>query len=534
LPWIDAKKAMLRAFAGAAPSLFPRAIERYCERAGLGGRLGAVAASEFDAAHYARMANRSFGSREAALYHYLVVGSDEGWEPRIGFSPRYYLQRNPDVRLAGYEPFAHHCRFGRDEGRGGSPQEDGRLDLDPAALSLEEILARSRPPARGGALDVIMPVYGSRSLVLQAIDSVLQAPVAVPFELIVVDDASPDRVLARELEVLANAGLIRLLVNDRNLGFPASANRGFSLHRDRDVVLLNSDTCVFGDWLDRLVTALHTSSDVGTATPLSPAATILSYPITLRDNHMTVVDCAGIDGICRQVGMSPVDIPTAIGFCMAVKRSCLDEIGGFDSERFGQGYGEENDFCLRAAAGGWQHVAATNLMVWHRGGGSFQAARDELIGRAQSVLHHLHPTYHSTIEAFIISDPLREVRSTLDVARVAQDPRAKNLVLGAAGEGTCREGLNVHLVPEIGPFLGQWRIAVPAVAPLPNLPRLHDGIAPEALAAVVDDLHIRSVRICTKAGSPSVLEQRLVRQAMDRGIPVAVDGPKGVFSAAVF
>ena len=45
------------------------------------------------------------------------------------------------------------------------------------------------------------------------------------------------------------------------------------------------------------------------------------------------------------------DIPTAHGFCMYIKREAIDDLGLFDEETFGKGYGEENDFsyrCLQA------------------------------------------------------------------------------------------------------------------------------------------------------------------------------------------
>jgi len=528
-------RTLRRVLATVAPPLFPGAIGRFCEQAGLGGRSGAWAASQFDVAHYGQMANRSFGSRQAALYHYLLIGSEAGWEPRIGFSPTYYRQKNPDIGLAGYEPFAHHCHFGRHEGRGGSPLEEATPEPEPVPPSLEGMLSRPRAAGSGATVAVIMPVYGSRALALRAIDSVLRAAVTLPFELTVVDDASSDRTLARELEALANAGLIRLLVNERNLGFAASANRGFELHRERDVVLLNSDTCVFDNWLDRLLSVLHAASDIGTATPLSNAATILSYPITLRDNQVTEGECAGVDRLCRVVDREPVDIPTAIGFCMAIRRDCLKQVGAFDADKFGRGYGEENDFCLRATAAGWRHVAATNVMVWHRGGGSFQAAREELIERAQSVLQQLHPSYHPTIKAFIEADPLKETRSALDLARVASDPRPKILGLGAASEDNDdQDELGVRLVPEIGRFFGQRRVCVPRRRHLPNLPRLHDGSSDSVLADALEGLRIRSVRICTNERPLSILEERLINRATERGIPVAVDRPKSVFSGATF
>nr|WP_301340867.1 glycosyltransferase [Azospirillum brasilense] len=108
--------------------------------------------------------------------------------------------------------------------------------------------------------------------------SVLAADDATPREVVVIDDASPDADLVGDLTALAEAGRITLLRNPRNLGFPATVNRGLALHPDRDAVLLNADTLVAGNWLERLRAAARSVPDVGTVTPLSNDATILSYP----------------------------------------------------------------------------------------------------------------------------------------------------------------------------------------------------------------------------------------------------------------
>ena len=299
---------------------------------------------------------------------------------------------------------AHWLRFGREEGRGAAPP------ADPSPPDIRRLLGRRPPDAAHATVDVVVPVYGSRALALQAIDSVLEGVTREAFELVVVDDASPDPLLRRELGALAAGGVITLIENERNVGFVGAANRGIALHPGRDVVLLNSDCRVFGDWLDRLLAALRTPR-TATATPLSNAATILSYPATLCENRLPAdVDIAQWDRLCAGIDMPLVEIPTGIGFCMAMSRACIDQIGAFDQERFGRGYGEENDFCLRATAAGWRHVAATGLFVWHRGGSSFGRERAALVEAAQATIEKLHPGYAASVGRFIRSDPLQPAR----------------------------------------------------------------------------------------------------------------------------
>jgi len=447
-----------------------------------------------DLAHYAHSAGRTFPSWDVAAFHYLAVGSGRGWSPRAGFSPADYRRRNPDVAVAGYEPFAHWLRFGREEGR------DATAPANPAIPDIRRLLGHRRPDTRDAAVDIVMPVYGGRALTLEAIDSVLGAATREAFELVVVDDASPDPLLRSELQALAEAGLITLIENDQNVGFVGSANRGFALHPGRDVVLLNSDTRVFDDWLDRLLAALRTPR-TATATPFSNAATILSYPATLCENRLpTDVDIAQWDRLCGALDMPFVEIPTGVGFCMAVSRACLDQIGVFDQKRFGRGYGEENDFCLRATAAGWRHVAATGLFVWHRGGTSFGDERDRLVEAAQETLETLHPGYAAAVGHFIRRDPLRPAREALDVARIRADTRRKRLSLERPGlasqdlKGTEtlveHDVLDILLVPDLPPYAGQYRLVAKGLGAVPNLPRVGPTTPASDLATLLDDLGI--------------------------------------------
>jgi GT2 family glycosyltransferase len=495
------------------PVLLPWVARQACEEAGLGRAL--LDPEGFDDAYYSEAVGRNFHSPEAALFHYLLVGARDGVSPRPDFDPRAYLRRNPDVEAAGYEPFAHYFNFGRHEGRGATAEADAPDDSLLPSPDIARMLMRPARRVVAASVDVIVPVYGSRRLTMQALDSVLQSRASTPYELVVIDDASPDPVLRQELEVLAAAGHLTLLTNPRNMGFVETANRGFLLHPTRDVVLLNSDTRVFGDWLDRLMAALHSTDRTATASPLSNAATILSYPVFLRDNHATSVDLVVLDDLCAQLAHAPVELPTAHGFCMAVKRRCLDEIGPFDHENFGRGYGEENDFSLRAMAAGWRHVAATSTFVWHRGGASFGSERETLIEGAQQTVERLHPGYAASIQRFIKRDPLAKVRTALDVARIRHDSRPKVLWVGS-GAPPRKEGvLTLELVPDIGPYAASLRVLAPDFGPLPNLGRTYKKSVDD-LAQLLQSLGVHKVAI--PAGGGAGRARVVLRAAQTVGI----------------
>jgi GT2 family glycosyltransferase/glycosyltransferase involved in cell wall biosynthesis len=277
-------------------------------------------------------------------------------------------------------------------------------------------------PVPERAVAVVVPVHRGLRATLDCLDSVARhSPEGTA--IVVVDDASPEPALSAALDRLAQRGRIVLLRNEVNLGFPASANAGLrracALPGGRDVVLLNSDTLVPPGWLARLRAVVHSGADIGTATPLSNDATICSYPAPARPSPAPLPDALRrLDRLAaRANGGVAVEIPTAVGFCMYLRRECLNEVGPFREDAFAQGYGEENDFCLRARHLGWRHVAAPGVFVAHAGGESFGAAKHLLVARNLDVLERLHPGYRALIAAFEARDPLAPARRQLDIAR---------------------------------------------------------------------------------------------------------------------
>ena len=290
-----------------------------------------------------------------------------------------------------------------------------------------------RPP-----VDVVIPVYRGVDMTLACIDSVL--PTLLPgSRLHVVDDGAVDAALGAALDGLAAAGRITLHRLAVNQGFPTAANTGLRAAAGRDAVLLNSDTIVPPGWLLHLANAAHSAPDIGSACPLSNDATILSYP--RRDGGNPVTDPGPVAALAlRANGAATVDIPVAVGFCMYMRRDCIEAVGLLREDIWAQGYGEENDWCLRARHRGWRHVAAPGCFVAHVGGASFGAGRQHLMGRNGEMLERLHPGYGAMVTEWIGQDPLGPARRRMDALRWRAGRRASAVVLvtHAGGGGVDR------------------------------------------------------------------------------------------------
>ena len=273
--------------------------------------------------------------------------------------------------------------------------------------------------APNGIVDVIIPVYGGPAEVRACLESVLASDNSMLGSVIVINDCSPEPEINDYLQALSEAASITLLVNEENQGFIQSCNRGAALRPENDFVLLNADTEVHGDWLDRMVAHARRHTKVATVTPFSNNATIASYPwggnARTRD---TTIDVAALDDAMASANAGEsVSLPTAIGFCMFVAREAWLSSDGFD-ERYGRGYGEEVEFCLSTAALGWDHLLACDVFVYHAGNVSFGYESDQLKIEAQKVVDQRYPDFSAQVQDWIKRDPALPARLQCDLQRL--------------------------------------------------------------------------------------------------------------------
>ena len=471
-----------------------------------------------------------------------VGGAAWRYEPHPLFDTRYYLAGNPDIDPDVTNPLLHYLSYGQYEGRLPRPMSDAEESEGeapvPVCPSPEDW--RSLEPASGGLapqVDVVVPVYKGYHVTLRCIHSVLAHPQRTPFELIVINDASPDAVLIDELRALAGRGLFTLLENETNQGYVYSANLGMNLHPDRDVVQLNSDAEVSNDWLDRLKAAAYREDKVATVTPLSNNATICSYPRFNRDNPAALeLDYAELDRLAAKAnaGVS-VATPTGIGFCMYVRRDCIEAVGIFDQASFGKGYGEENDFCQRAQSQGWQNLIACDIFVRHWGSASFQGQKGERVAAALTVLAERHPAYHRDVRDFIKRDPLAEFRRRLDLGRLQRHAREQNVLIinhnrGGGAERCVSECIEQFRARRIGTFLMRpdvlkHRVTIghPEVIGLPNLPTLSMENR-HAIVELLEILRITEVHVHHLVDMHDQMMELILLLAREHGMRLRIYG----------
>lgn len=261
--------------------------------------------------------------------------------------------------------------------------------------------------------DIIIPVYNALDCLKECVDSVIKNTDLKENGLILIDDKSPDdnvRLYLNEIEKKYNDINVEILYNETNLGFVGTVNRGMK-YSQNDVLLLNSDTEVPMKWLDRMKKCAYSDKTISTVTALSNNATLVSVPIGLQSNIVpskyTFEEYANV--VAEASFLDYPDLPTAHGFCMFIKRDVLDIVGYFDEEKFGRGYGEENDFSFRCLDFGFRNVVCDEVIVLHKESQSFQGDKIHLSKQNVEVLHNRYPAYTQKIDLWCKEFPLRKI-----------------------------------------------------------------------------------------------------------------------------
>jgi len=293
-------------------------------------------------------------------------------------------------------------------------------------------------------VDVIVPAYRNLEATRRCIESVLASSCRTPFELVVINDGTQEAELARYLRDLAERGHATLIEQPVHQGYSAAVNHAFALHRDRDVVVLQSDAEVANDWLDRLVPR-GDARGVGVIGTFTQNAGTATYPLPRSDNLLPAgMTVAMLDGLFARAnpGASAI-VPALHGPCLYFRRDCLDVVGAFDATPLGSDYGVEVDFCLRAGSAGFRNILAGDVFVGHSGHATYgKREANELASRTELALSKLYPAYANQKAETLIRDPGRPFARRVDLLRLAEAPGRPLLFISHPWGGGIRRHMN--------------------------------------------------------------------------------------------
>jgi GT2 family glycosyltransferase/glycosyltransferase involved in cell wall biosynthesis len=363
-------------------------------------------------------------------------------------------------------------------------------------------------------VDVVIPVFGALRALRRCVDSVLAAPVATPWELIVVDDGNTDAEIRQYLAELGRRPRVTVITQPARQGHAAAVNRAFSLHRERDVVILHSDAEVANDWLDRMVR--HASArDVGIIGGFTNAIGTATYPLAHGDNPLPEGQTvASLDALFARANAGRnATLPALSGPCLYVRRECLSAVGAFDGTPLGSDYGVEIDFCLRAGSAGFTHRLAGDVFVGHQGHASFGSAEaNAFADRAEMALAKLYPSYVTQQKELAEREPSRPFARRVDLLRLSESGKRLLVFVSHPWGGGIRRYMNdlanltegrcevLYLEPAVGDTVKlSWQRPGESFALYFSLPSELPMLAETLRTMGVERLHFHHVHLQPRA-----------------------------------
>ncbi len=266
--------------------------------------------------------------------------------------------------------------------------------------------------------DVIIPIYNAFDATVNCIESVIKNTDLTKDRLILVNDCSPDERISKHINsVKEQYPQLNIVVieNEKNKGFVGTVNVGMR-YSDNDVLLLNSDTIVGKDWLNKMRACAYSQPKVASVTAMSNNATLASVPKPLTRNEipqdLTIDEYNDLLTKCAYRDYP--ELPTSHGFCVYITREILLKAGLFDEESFGRGYGEENDFSYRCLDYGYKNLLCDDVVVYHLESQSFSGERSKVIEKHLQILQNRYPTYSQDVEYWCTSLPIAHICKNVD------------------------------------------------------------------------------------------------------------------------
>ncbi len=235
-------------------------------------------------------------------------------------------------------------------------------------------------------LSIIIVNYRTYQLTKETIESVIDKKHLFNYDIYVVDNASKDGGLLKleeDFQDQADAGLIKFMANPENMGFSYANNQAIEESESKYVLLLNSDTKVQGDTLEKCLAYLTGNEQIGAlgckvilpdgsldkaCRRSFPTPTVSFYRMTGLSKLFPQSKRFGQYNLTYLDENGTYEVDSLSGAFMMVRREAIDQIGLLDEDFFM--YGEDIDWCYRLKQAGWKVIYHGDAQITHYKGGS--------------------------------------------------------------------------------------------------------------------------------------------------------------------
>lgn len=223
-------------------------------------------------------------------------------------------------------------------------------------------------------LSIIVVDYNSSKYIVPCLNSIKQFLSGIEFEVIIVDNCSPENHGEEYKQILSNVKYFRL---DQNLGFGGGNNYGAKQASGDYLLLLNPDTLLVDDSVQKMVSFLDFHDEIGALTCL-----LYNDEKTMQKNFFGKFQSLG-SLVLRHYNYQKIDqskeffyTDIVTGAAFMIKKERFLQAGGFDEKIFM--YLEDDDLCKTLVDLGYKNAVLNTARIIHLEGKS-AAARQRKI-----------------------------------------------------------------------------------------------------------------------------------------------------------
>jgi len=217
------------------------------------------------------------------------------------------------------------------------------------------------------SVDIIIAVFNACSSAVKCIESIQsETPKWLDAKITIVDDCSDRYTSEKLIEMLLKFENVNVIKTEKNSGYLPAINLATEKTNAPWICYVNSDVVVTDGWITKMIFAAEMNENVAIVNPFTNNAAHLSIQYPFGSNFQDVSEKISSCSERRNF-----EIVTPVGFCMLVWRQALNEVGGYDVDYYGKGYGEECDLYMRLEEAGYKSIMADDAFVYHEGGQTF-------------------------------------------------------------------------------------------------------------------------------------------------------------------
>lgn len=263
--------------------------------------------------------------------------------------------------------------------------------------------------------DVVIPVYNSPEWVKLCVYSLIKNTDQKILNTVYLINDCSDELTTNLLNNLSEKyDKVKVVTNDKNLGFIKSTNKGMKLSKADYVLLLNTDCIVAKDTISKLINHLKKDKTIGLICPIANNAANLSLPIYDGYTYMQIDQLLEKNFLGKNF-----DACTIVGNCLMITKECIKKTGYLD-EIYGMGYGEETDYQFKAMEQGFKAKVAIDTYVFHKAEVSFGTSKkkqERLEKNRKIFFDRWGKKYYALMEEYKKNDPIEYIQKNIKISK---------------------------------------------------------------------------------------------------------------------